>query len=399
MSEALCGPANPLQQFKQQTQLDRSLQQDRLATRHGGGQGFRSSDRNGHLLDAEFKSFQAGAPVSDLPGFHPQPLAHQAPFAAPVIPSWASDFQQLNISAPAHNQPQQTAFAPSGGFDWAADFRQHIQPTSRAQTSSPSPWAFQQRARYGMTHTFDNTFAQPSFVERPLSKGKSVAREEVDDAAFARAFDMLDQEHMEPEVQEHVVEGPQEQDFFDAQESMEDTIEKALKDSIFDPDTLLGTTVPEHDVTPMSEVDYNGAGLAEPAQQEESMQTEQQQDTRAEDDALAATAGELLERVKDNQSDKFQNSQFLVLMRKLKDREVRVDGDKMVETVGTTSFTWVPKREASPDSGYDSGSSTPSMAHMPFPHPLLDDHRHDEAIADCDLMEDHRWDHWESPYT
>lgn len=53
-----------------------------------------------------------------------------------------------------------------------------------------------------------------------------------------------------------------------------------------------------------------------------------------ENDEMAATAGRLLERVADNTSEKFQNSQFLELMRRLRDREVRVDGDKMVEVNG-----------------------------------------------------------------
>jgi hypothetical protein len=52
----------------------------------------------------------------------------------------------------------------------------------------------------------------------------------------------------------------------------------------------------------------------------------QQQDP----DALAMTAGRLLDRVGDNQSEKFQNSQFLKLMRQLRDREVVVEGDKIV---------------------------------------------------------------------
>lgn len=62
----------------------------------------------------------------------------------------------------------------------------------------------------------------------------------------------------------------------------------------------------------------------EPARQEEQPRTN-------DDDEMAATAGRLLERVADNTSEKFQNSQFLSLMRRLRDREVRVEGDKMVE--------------------------------------------------------------------
>ena len=34
MSDALCGPSNPLQNFQKQTQRDRTLQQDRITSRH-----------------------------------------------------------------------------------------------------------------------------------------------------------------------------------------------------------------------------------------------------------------------------------------------------------------------------------------------------------------------------
>lgn len=65
----------------------------------------------------------------------------------------------------------------------------------------------------------------------------------------------------------------------------------------------------------------------EPKQKEE-------QPKMNDEDEMAATAGRLLERVADNTSEKFQNSQFLELMRRLRDREVRVEGDKMVEING-----------------------------------------------------------------
>lgn len=51
------------------------------------------------------------------------------------------------------------------------------------------------------------------------------------------------------------------------------------------------------------------------------------------DDAeeLARTAGQLLENVKGERSQKFQESNFLSLMRQLRDKEVRVEGDKLVD--------------------------------------------------------------------
>jgi len=49
-----------------------------------------------------------------------------------------------------------------------------------------------------------------------------------------------------------------------------------------------------------------------------------------ENDDLAKTAGQLLNSVKDNHSEKFQNSVFLQLMRQLRDKEVVVEGDKIL---------------------------------------------------------------------
>ncbi|PNS19860.1 hypothetical protein CAC42_7827 [Sphaceloma murrayae] len=69
--------------------------------------------------------------------------------------------------------------------------------------------------------------------------------------------------------------------------------------------------------------------LPDQVQQEQKQENPLQHD---ENDDLARTAGELLDKVKDNQSTKFQNSQFLDLMRRFRDREVRVEGDKVVET-------------------------------------------------------------------
>ncbi|KAI5212170.1 hypothetical protein E4T38_00782 [Aureobasidium subglaciale] len=67
-------------------------------------------------------------------------------------------------------------------------------------------------------------------------------------------------------------------------------------------------------------------------QQPEELNQDQKDLDRQNDDELAQTAANLLERVSDNQSSKFKNSAFLGLMRQLADREIRVEGDKMVPT-------------------------------------------------------------------
>lgn len=62
--------------------------------------------------------------------------------------------------------------------------------------------------------------------------------------------------------------------------------------------------------------------------EEEKTEEEKEKD---ENDELAKTAAELLDSVSTDTSSKFQNSKFLLLMRRLRDREVRVEGDKVVE--------------------------------------------------------------------
>jgi hypothetical protein len=55
-------------------------------------------------------------------------------------------------------------------------------------------------------------------------------------------------------------------------------------------------------------------------------------------DELARTAGQLLTSVQHDTSDKFQNSQFLALMRKIRDGEVRVEGEEFKETYGNDNM-------------------------------------------------------------
>ena len=122
---------------------------------------------------------------------------------------------------------------------------------------------------------------------------------------------------------------------------------------------------------------------------EEALTEEQQQDEQKQqedNDALARTAHELLEKIEHNKTDKFQNSQFLGLMRKLRDREMKVEGDKMVETVRAIH---------TPDSTYGSGPPTPvslEKRRRPSPPPEFDSH------IEFDRGEEHEFDHWESPY-
>ena len=102
----------------------------------------------------------------------------------------------------------------------------------------------------------------------------------------------------------------------------------------------------------------------------------QEQPPRNEDDEMAATAGRLLERVADNTSEKFQNSQFLGLMRRLRDREVRVQEDKIVEvdaasTQQPTNTMTTPQTTISQQ---PSQSQPPSSTQIPEIDPTILSH-------------------------
>lgn len=99
----------------------------------------------------------------------------------------------------------------------------------------------------------------------------------------------------------------------------------------------LGTRVPMSEDQIWREIEQAGYTrtpdhehiLQRPEQREEEQKDQQLPPNP--DDEMAQTAARLLERVADNTSEKFQNSQFLGLMRRLRDREVRVQEDKIVE--------------------------------------------------------------------
>ncbi|KXS93447.1 hypothetical protein AC578_2998 [Pseudocercospora eumusae] len=372
MADAVCGPSNALQQFKQHTDVDHTLQQDRLASRQHPAQNFRSPNPYAGALDPDFEAFQAGHsfPLQDNPLQLQTPVGFGNPAQAHA-PSWAADFQRMHISQPQQQQQQQQQHqhqhfqpAPSSA-DWAQDFRAHIaQAAPRAQNSLPSPQAFQQRARYGL-NGFQSQFPQsfqPSYAPAVQSKGKESVTEQFDDAAFAAAFDQARHDMMAETVEAEAQDVAQEQeptaqeliDEVNA-EKFEALVEQAATEMLREP----GHDLDMEEYTPLR-MAHNGTDIEHEPLQTFQQEEQQEQKQAHDDDALAATAEELLEKVKHNQSDKFRNSQFLGLMRKLRDREVRVEGDKMVETERSSSTTAASSTATIPSERVYSGKPQPA---------------------------------------
>ncbi|KAJ9647868.1 hypothetical protein H2199_001644 [Coniosporium tulheliwenetii] len=317
MADALCGPSNALQNFQKHTSVDRTLQQDRLTSRASPSQGFRSGPGpNAGILDPEFEAFQAGIPSAPLqPEFqHFPPQYSHTPtgpgFAPhPATSGWASDFQRLHISSPPPafaQRPAQTASPHQASAAWHQDFLRSQNGTAALQgRQTPIQPLYGGMSGYGLQNSFP--MYGGGISEQPVTsvaQGKQRQQEDegtFDEAAFERAFEEAQAEMLQEEA---LSEQEAQADRFNHEEL----------------ETLRHAT--NH--------------LAAQDKSETARQLEDATKSRN-DDELAATAGQLLESVSSNTSKKFQESQFLQLMRRLRDREVRVEGDKMVEVSLTHS--------------------------------------------------------------
>lgn len=177
-----------------------------------------------------------------------------------------------------------------------------------------------------------NSLSAPSYNPQfsSVAQGKQKAAEpSLDDpfdmAAFEKAFDAAHKEVIEAEERaaQAIRELQEETNHLAAQEA-----------STMEQDILLESKIPpwpdsiaaDHE---MSMLEDNSVERMV----ERTLDKEEQRPERKEqdDDDLSRVAGQLLDSVSHDNSQKFQESQFLQLMRKLRDKEVKVDGENFVE--------------------------------------------------------------------
>ncbi|RPB10847.1 hypothetical protein P167DRAFT_606994 [Morchella conica CCBAS932] len=283
MASSMCGPTNALSSLKNHTTADRSLQQDRVHTPASSSQPFRTQQQN-RALDSEFDQFTANA------GSIPQ-LQHAPPPALQQhhAPAWAADFQRLHIGAPPplllHQQPQQQQQQQWGG-GWHEEFMMQQQQAApvveqQAQYMRAPAMGMGMGGMYSpMSPVYMGGMASPVLMQQNSAQQNDV-QAQFDDAAFEQAFEAARAQLAESKP-----------------------------------------IVEEKKVVEAEPV---------PVVVEEVTKVEEVKDKEHDSDELARTAAQLLESLSGNQSRKFQDSTFLALMRRLRDREVRVEGDKMVE--------------------------------------------------------------------
>ncbi|KAJ5718113.1 hypothetical protein N7488_003759 [Penicillium malachiteum] len=326
MSDGVCGPSNALQDLRKNASVDRTLQQDHLVARQPQGQGFRTRTPQDGILDPEFAAFEAGHGHDTLP--YPETLPHHAayygpstrrtiPQAAPSSANWATDFQRLNIAGPAQPQIQGPPMAQAQAQSQAGWHEEFIRQQNRSQQASAhlqNPQVanrgyqptFAPRANYPMGNAFPLQHQAPQ--AGPVNQAAPV--QQYDESAFAAAFDkaQADMESQETETAQSTEQQLNEEEF-------SRTLETPLTDEHVE------TNIPLHGQRIGSD-NIPGGG----------------QNVVHDADALAHTAGQLLEGISHETCDKFQQSNFLALMRRIRDREVEVQGDEFRELLFLLTF-------------------------------------------------------------
>ncbi|KAF7376356.1 hypothetical protein MSAN_00051100 [Mycena sanguinolenta] len=289
VNNADCGPSNGLQGLSKRFDQDRGLQQDHFGSASRAGSSretFRSQTAtpNGgaaHLEDAA--RFFSGQP------------------AAPQFASGAFDLSALHGSLPPVQMQMQGAFQQAAqtppAAAWAADFMLHSQPSGLQKGGSSNVHAQMERemnaaaAPAGVSTAQQQPRWNPSPMFSPMQPMQNYG------PAMGMGMMQLQQPHQAPATQH----------------------DQVLWDREFE--TLLAAT---------------SAPATELRETQATSQITDAAQVAQDADELARTAGLLLETVRDAQAtnEKFQNSTFLGLMRGLRDREVVVEGNEVVQNTG-----------------------------------------------------------------
>ncbi|WFD00825.1 hypothetical protein MYAM1_003578 [Malassezia yamatoensis] len=282
---AECGPVNPLQQIGKRLGEDRSTQFD---SHRGNPQGYQHAP-------AGFRTARTGN-GADLSRFEGGQSEHHAPFHVDQLRNAlpAMEKHQFGHSSSIRPQNEAPAMTPA----WARDFMQ-FQPAVRASPSrnhasgsmSIHSEQSQRTNSYVSPHGITSNHHNQPWTSNPPPFAMMHANRSVHHAKnYAPAF------------QENVQSMNQQQ-----------PISSSSWDSAFsaiDVDVQQQTT--------------NHASISDASQQDAVLD-------KMDADELAETASRLLHSVQDDASNKFQQSEFLNLMRKLRDRQAEVQGTSIVE--------------------------------------------------------------------
>ncbi|KAL1842254.1 hypothetical protein VTJ49DRAFT_5732 [Mycothermus thermophilus] len=330
MADSMCGPSNAGKNLLNHVDRDRSLHQDRLAgaPQAGLGNTFRSQTQFTNGAEAAFANFQQAGPVMEPavgPGLDMSAMV-PGPRFAPAGPS-----QRAAVPG--------VATGNALGQDWVAEFSGmqigagNVGPSSasamrvQAHAATMAPMAartapFAAGPMFGAgalggfrTPAMMNTFA-PAAPIKAQADAAVAATAEAAVTAEAEAFDRAFGEYDKLILENDLADWAEKQKAYDAEFAKEQ--DKWMAEH--------GPRVQPPTEAEMAKIDADLEQLAEEQDKEREMQQQ-----RANDEALARAAADIVSSVADNTSDKFKKSHFFELMRRISNREVVVAGDAFVD--------------------------------------------------------------------
>ncbi|ORZ20794.1 hypothetical protein BCR42DRAFT_409496, partial [Absidia repens] len=288
-SGADCGPVNPMAGLLKQFQQDRSLQQERFVGEQHG-ESSKAGFRSGHqqpMADRQFtdefmndtitRDHSAGMFEFNGLGRELEAIQHGPP------PMQQQHHQQHQLSSPIH-----------GGAEWSGDFmNQHM------HHGAPAEGKFEGFEQY--QHHQDNSLSITHQQQQQQQQHHFPGQHYIPRQNFQQFYN-----------------GPRTGQF----QPMATATNTALENEQFE--RAFDAANKDAQVEPTTQDDWASEfaekeGIAENA---------------TNNDELARTAAMLLDSVDVNDNPKFKNSQFMGLMKKLRDGSVHVEGDKMVESSG-----------------------------------------------------------------
>lgn len=358
---ASCGPSNPLQQLSKTYTADRGAQQDHFAGSQAGPSGqhsFRAAPANAGDAAAAQQFFQHAARPNQP--FNLSPLQHALPSAsspsatanAPPPPAWAQAFVAqapvLNANAAAAAAEQEMfarAFGGGGGATkardgapsaWAGDFHASSHGPALQQ---PSPAQQQQQQQQGLSRLQGQGFAMHPPPSGLMVNYLRPAPQNLVSGEGAQQMTVT------PESMAAAREREGKADWDHAFETRQVDLQAPARDLISD--RILPTT----NETDFSSHLHETRPLTPPLRAHSPVA-----DDQAARDALAQTAANLLSTVRSAEEqrvrsqaaaeqtptqvgDKFAQSSFMQLMRQLRDGQVAVEGDKVVEQSASSAST------------------------------------------------------------
>lgn len=237
--------------------------------------------------------------------FHMQPHVRH-----PADPNWATDFQQLRVSDHPLPVEQFRAHAPlvkSAQGGWQNEFMRQQQNGSIAMSK-------------GKQVAFEQQQNVPAYAPQNYYPTASMP--------MSYHPQSLDMQQMPTDAQMQLNEQVNEADWSQAfEEAFQDAFKEA--EQVEQVEVTNKPQIPLEDVLNVADRSADDQPLEQVRIGSDAIQYTEKKDQTAEHEAqdanaLARVAGELLHNVQHDNSQKFQNSQFLNLMRKIRDRQVEV---------------------------------------------------------------------------